>query len=153
MTLADRSAIAELILSVENFNQLETDCALELVDIYLHDTKQSDYRVAVAEDSASKLHGYACWGPVPLTRGSFDLYWIATNPASRGCGFGRALMRHVEREAASLRGRLLLVETSSKKSYLKTVEFYRDLGYQEIARIKDFYDVGDDKLILEKRLS
>jgi ribosomal protein S18 acetylase RimI-like enzyme len=153
MTLADRAAIAELIVSVENFNQSETDCALELVDIYLHDKKQSDYRVDVAEDSASKVHGYACWGPVPLTRGSFDLYWIATRPDSRGRGFGRALMKHVEREAILLRGRLLLLETSSKQSYLKTVEFYHRLDYEEIARIKDFYDVGDDKLILARKLS
>jgi ribosomal protein S18 acetylase RimI-like enzyme len=124
-----------------------------LVDIYLHDKKQSDYRVAVAEDSASKVHGYACWGPVPLTKGSFDLYWIATRPDSRGRGFGWALMHHVEQEAMLLRGRLLLLETSSKESYLKTVEFYHRLGYEEIARIKDFYDVGDDKLILVKKLS
>jgi ribosomal protein S18 acetylase RimI-like enzyme len=153
MTLTDRSAIAELIVSVENFTQAETDCALELVDIYLHDKKQTDYRVAVAADSNSKLQGYACWGPVPLTKGSFDLYWIATNSNARGRGFGRALMNHVEREAALLKGRLLLVETSSKKSYLKTVEFYHRLGYEEIARIKDFYDVGDDKLILLKNLT
>jgi ribosomal protein S18 acetylase RimI-like enzyme len=153
MTLADRAAIAQLIVSVENFNKTETDCALELVDIYLHDRKQSDYNVDVAGDSNSELQGYACWGPVPLTKGAFDLYWIATSPKSRGRGFGRALMHHVERAAASLKGRLLIVETSSKESYKNTAEFYYSLGYEESARIKDFYDVGDDKLILVKRLS
>jgi hypothetical protein len=55
MTRADRAAIAELIVSVENFNQSETDCVQELVDIYLHDKKQSDYRVAVAEDSENHI--------------------------------------------------------------------------------------------------
>jgi ribosomal protein S18 acetylase RimI-like enzyme len=153
MTLADRSAVAELIVSVENFSSIETDCAMELVDIYLHDAKQSDYNVAVAEDSNSKVQAYACWGAVPLTKGAFDLYWIATNPGSRGRGFGRALMHYVERGAAALNARLLAVETSSKESYKKTIEFYHSLNYEEIARIKDFYDVGDDKLILVKRLS
>ncbi len=153
MTLADRTAIVDLIVSVENFSSIETDCALELVDIYLHDRKQSDYNVAVAEDSNSKVQAYACWGPVPLTKGAFDLYWIATHPKSRGRGLGRALMHYVEQGVTALNGRLLAVETSSKKSYTKTIEFYHNLNYEEIARIKDFYDVGDDKLILVKRLS
>jgi ribosomal protein S18 acetylase RimI-like enzyme len=153
MILADRSAIADLIVSVENFSPIETDCAMELVDIYLHDKKQSDYNVVVAEDSSSMLHAYACWGPVPLTKGSFDLYWIATHPKSRGRGFGRALMQCVEQSIRALKGRILAVETSSKESYKKTVEFYHSLNYEEAARIKDFYDVGDDKLILVKRLS
>jgi ribosomal protein S18 acetylase RimI-like enzyme len=153
MTLADRPAIAELIVSGENFNQSETDCALELVDIYLHDKKQSDYKVAVAEDSDSKIQGYTCWGPVPLTKGAFDLYWIATRPLSRGLGFGRALMHYVEQDIMAARGRLLLIETSSKESYKNTVGFYCSFGYEEIARIRDFYDIGDDKLIFAKRLS
>jgi ribosomal protein S18 acetylase RimI-like enzyme len=153
MTLADRTAIAELIVSVENFNRSETDCALELVDIYLHDRKQSDYNVAVAQNSDANVQAYACWGPVPLTKGAFDLYWIATRPSSRGLGFGRALMNHVERHVMSVKGRLLVVETSSKDSYKKTVGFYHSLGYEETARIKDFYDIGDDKLIFVKRMS
>ncbi len=153
MTLADRTAIAELIVSVENFNKSETDCALELVDIYLQDEKQSDYNVAIAEDSNSKIQAYACWGPVPLTKGAFDLYWIASRPLSRGLGFGRALMHWVEQSVMSSRGRLLIIETSSKESYKNTVGFYSSIGYEEIARIKDFYDIGDDKLILAKRLS
>jgi ribosomal protein S18 acetylase RimI-like enzyme len=153
MTPADRIAVAELIVSVENFNKSETDCALELVDIYLHDKKQSDYNVAVAEDSNSKIQAYACWGPVPLTKGAFDLYWIATRPMSRGLGFGRALIHSVEQSVMSSRGRLLIIETSSKESYKNTVGFYSSLGYEEIARIKDFYDIGDDRLIFVKRLS
>jgi ribosomal protein S18 acetylase RimI-like enzyme len=153
MTLADRAAIAELIVSVENFNQSETDCALELVDIYLHDKNQSDYKIAVAEDSSANVQAYACWGSVPLTKGAFDLYWIATRPSSRGLGFGRALMNHVEQQVMSSRGRLLIIETSSKDSYQNTVGFYHNLGYEETARIKDFYDIGDDKLVFVKRIS
>ena len=153
MTLADRAAIAELIVSVENFNQSETDCALELVDIYLHDKKQSDYNVVVAEDPDSKIQAYACWGPVPLTKGAFDLYWIATRPLSRGLGVGRALMHHVEQGVISSGGRLLIIETSSKESYGKTVGFYRRLRYEEVYRIRDFYAPGDDKLVFVKRFS
>jgi ribosomal protein S18 acetylase RimI-like enzyme len=153
MAGTDRPKIAELIVSVENFNQAEIDCALELVDIYLNNPNQSDYHVVVAEDAASRVRGYACWGPVPLTRDAYDLYWIAAHPDVRGRGFGRALMAHVEQKVQEKEGRLLVVETSSKSSYIGTVEFYVRLGYETVSRIKDFYDVGDDKLTMVKRFS
>jgi ribosomal protein S18 acetylase RimI-like enzyme len=153
MEQADRAAIADLIVSAGNFNPTEINCALELVDIYLTDPRQSDYRVLVAQNGASKVRAYACWGPVPLTRGTFDLYWIATRPDARGGGFGRALMDYVESRARAESGRLLVLETSAKASYAGTVEFYRRLGYEEVVRIRDFYDVGDDKIIFVKRLS
>ncbi|MBN1567015.1 MAG: GNAT family N-acetyltransferase [Acidobacteria bacterium] len=153
MVQADREAVADLIVSAGNFNQTEIDCALELVDIYLADEEQTDYHIAVAQDSASRVQAYACWGPVPLTRGTFDLYWIATHPDARSRGFGRALMNFVENKALERKGRLLAVETSSKPSYASTTAFYRRLGYAEIYRIADFYDIGDDKLTFVKRLS
>lgn len=152
MAPTDRAAVASLISSVENFNKAEVECALELVGVYLDNENQSDYRVAVAENSA-KVHAYACWGPVPLTRGTYDLYWIAAHPDSRGCGFGHALMQYVEDKVKEQGGRLLVVETSAKASYAGTVKFYRRLGYEETSRIKDFYDVGDDRLIFVKMLS
>ena len=153
MTPADRAIITGLVVSVENFNQAEIECALELVDIYLNDKKQTDYHVVVAEDTSSGVQAYACWGPVPLTRGTYDLYWIATHMNSRGRGFGRALMDYVERKVLEHGGRLLVAETSSKSSYERTIEFYRGLGFNEASRIGDFYDVGDDRLIFVKRLS
>jgi len=153
MVPPDRAAIGSLIVSIENFNKAEVNCAMELVDVYLNNKGQADYRVAVAEDSTSALRAYTCWGPVPLTRGTYDLYWIATHPGSRGRGFGETLMAYVENKVREEKGRLLVVETSGKSSYAGTVEFYRRLGYEEASHIKDFYDVGDDRLIFVKRLS
>jgi ribosomal protein S18 acetylase RimI-like enzyme len=153
MAQRDLTAVSSLVVSVENFNKAEVDCALELIDIYLQNDNQTDYRVVVAEDSAPSIRGYACWGPVPLTRGAYDLYWIATHPESRGCGFGRALMLYVESKVKEEKGRLLVVETSGKSSYMATIQFYQRLGYEEVSRIEHFYDVGDDRLIFVKRLS
>ncbi len=131
---------------------MEVDCALDLIDIYLHNQEQKDYRVVVAEDHRGKVCGYACWGPVPLTTGTFDLYWIATHPDAHGLGFGRALMMFVEERVREENGRLLVLETSSKESYGETVRFYHRLGYEEASRIRDFYEVGDDKMTFVKRL-
>ncbi len=150
---ADRSAVVDIVSAVGNFSPAEIDCALELVDIYLQVRDQKDYRFAVALDADASVTAYACWGPTPMTRGTYDLYWIATHPNCHGRGFGRALMKYVESDVRQENGRLLVVETSSKGSYGNTVRFYRELGYEETSRIRDFYDVGDDKLVFVNRLS
>lgn len=153
MASDDRASVASLVVSVDNFNKAEIECALELVDIYLNDADQTDYHLVVAEDATGAVRAYACWGPVPLTVGTYDLYWIATHPQWRGRGFGNALMTYIETRVVERQGRLLVVETSSKSSYAGTVEFYRRIGYREASRIRDFYDIGDDRLIFVKRLA
>lgn len=153
MAPRDRTAVSSLVGSIENFNKAEVDCALELINIYLHDDNQTDYRIVVAEDRVPSVRAYACWGPVPLTRGTYDLYWIATHLESRGRGFAQALMSYVEGRVKEENGRLLVVETSGKGSYTATVQFYQRLGYEEASRIEHFYDVGDDRIIFVKRLS
>ncbi len=153
LVAADREAVARIIRDVGNFSAAEIDVALELVDIFLHDPLQNDYDIVVAEFPDGDVCGYACWGPTPLTRGTYDLYWIATDPVTHGKGIGKALMQYVEEKVRDEQGRLLVLETSSKESYDKTVGFYRRLGYEEASRIRDFYDVGDDKLVFVKRIS
>ncbi len=153
MEPADRAAVAEIVNAVGNFNEAEVSVALELVDIYLNNKEQKDYCIVVAADPASKVGGFACWGPVPLTKGTYDLYWIATHPDVQGQGYGRRLMAYVEDRVREEEGRLLVLETSAKESYGNTVRFYRRLGYEEASRIRDFYGVGDDMLMFVKRLS
>ena len=153
LVAGDREAIARINRDVGNFNPAEMACALELVDIYLDDPGQPDYNFVVVQGTTEEVWAYACWGPTPMTRGTYDLYWIATDPGIQGTGVGRALMKYVEDKVREEHGRLLILETSSKESYDKTVGFYRRLGYEEASRIRDFYDAGDDKLIFVKRLS
>jgi len=55
-------------------------------------------------------------------------------------------------QALALRGaRLLLVETLA--SFERTREFYRRCGFDEEARIRDFYEAGADKIIYRKVLT
>ncbi len=153
MRAGDRPAIERILKQVGNFSSAEIACALELVEVYLHDSVQRDYRIVIAEDSEARVRGYACWGPTPLTNGTYDLYWIAADPEVRGAGVGSVLMAYVEEQVRSENGRMLVAETSSKESYGKTVGFYRRLHYEEASRIRDFYDAGDDKITFVKRLS
>ena len=47
-------------------------------------------------------------------------------------------MEAAEEEIRKAKGRLILVETSSKPGYEKTNLFYQRIGYKEACRISDF---------------
>jgi ribosomal protein S18 acetylase RimI-like enzyme len=125
--------------------------AEEVIDGYLRDHRGSGYYVLVAEDG-SDIVGYICYGPTPMTNGTWDMYWEAVAREKRGQGIGSALMKAAERAIRKAKGRLAIIETSSMPAYEKTRRFHLRNGYNEVARIPDFYSSGDDKLILQKRL-
>jgi ribosomal protein S18 acetylase RimI-like enzyme len=134
------------------FTDVEVGCAMELLGIVLDDPNQKDYIVAVAEDDGRAV-GYVLYGPVPLTEGNFDLYWIATDPRVQGRGFGRKLLAHAEADARTRGGRMICLETSSQGGYERTRLFYEQAGYVEESRILDFYHPGDDRITYVKRFS
>ena len=152
----DRARILEILVATARFSQQEIGWAMDLVDASIEHPEKGDYSVHVLEapDSGPNrmIQGYVCFGPTPMTEGVFDLYWIAVDPRQQGQGFGQLLLRFVENEVRRNRGRMLLIETSSKKSYAPTVRFYQRAGYEEISRIKDFYRVEDDKVVFGKTI-
>ena len=77
---------------------------------------------------------------------------MAAAQQQQGQGIGQLLLRFVENEVRRQRGRMLLIETSSKESYASTMRFYERSGYDEISRIKDFYRIEDDKVVFCKKL-
>lgn len=103
-------------------------------------------------DRDGTLVGYICYGPTPMTEDTFDLYWIASAPEVRGQGVGAALVSAMEGDLRRRNGRLIRVETSATEAYGPTRGFYASMKYGEEARIRDFYKVGDDLIILTKRL-
>ena len=133
------------------FKPSELVVAEEVIDSYLRAPRNSDYYILVAEDD-SALVGYICYGPTPMTEGTWDLYWNAVAQGKRHQGIGSALMKSAEKEIIRAKGRLVLVETSSTPAYEASRRLHIGHGYEIVARIPDFYAPGDDKLILLKRL-
>lgn len=125
-------------------------CALELIDAALQPNNR-DYQILVAAREG-KVVGYCCYGPTPMTEGTFDLYWIASDPQVRGQGVGAALVSAMEGDLRRRKGRLIRVETSAMEAYGPTRGFYAAMQYKEEARFRDFYKPGEDLIILAKRL-
>jgi ribosomal protein S18 acetylase RimI-like enzyme len=142
--------LIRLLKNTPEFKPFEVAVAEEVIDCCLRDNENSGYFILVAEDNAD-ITGYICYGPTPLTEGTWDIYWEAVDQEKRGQGIGSALTKAAEKEIRKNRGRLALIETSSTSAYEKTRRFHKGLGYEIVACIPDFYSPGDDKLILQKR--
>jgi GNAT superfamily N-acetyltransferase len=150
-TDGDRRAVRDLAASTGFFSEEETAVAVELVEARLSQGLASGYRFIFAERDGV-LDGYACFGPIPLTRSSYDLYWIAVRPVMQRAGLGRRLMELAEAAARDLGGTALYVETSTRAQYQPTHAFYRRLGYRLAAELPDFYGPADGQAIFTKRL-
>ncbi|RPJ12153.1 MAG: GNAT family N-acetyltransferase, partial [Desulfobacteraceae bacterium] len=99
-----------------------------------------------------KVTGYSCFGPIPGTFTSFDLYWIVVENKSQGYGIGKLLDSKTVDLVREMGGTRLYAETSSKKQYEPTRAFYRKMGYHEAAFLEDFYAPDDGKIIFVKKV-
>jgi ribosomal protein S18 acetylase RimI-like enzyme len=148
---ADAQALRRLVEAAGVFNRQERAVALELLEARLERGARSGYSFLFAERRGDLL-GYAAWGNAPLTQRTFDLYWIVVSPAAQGQGIGRALLRSVERAVDARGGGNLYIETSSRTAYRRTRRFYREAGYAEVARLRDYYAPGDHKVMFCKAI-
>ena len=150
----DREPLAALLQRIETFNAEEVGVAVELIDETLQNRERSTYRFIVAleegEEDEKAYFGYVCFGPTPMTRHTYDLYWIVVDPDQRGKGIGRELMRALTATLAHNGGRILRVETSSSEMYRSAKGFYKRAGFVEGGRIPNFYKDHDDLIIYYK---
>ena len=133
-----------------DFSKEECDIAVELVDNRLAKGMASGYFFLFAEEG-SRLLGYTCFGPLPGSSHSFDLYWIVTHQDWRAKGIGKKLLDETIIEVKKLNGRMLIAETSTKEQYIPTRKFYENNNFLLEATIVDFYEIGDGKAMFVKR--
>ena len=174
---SQRSRVAEILRSTENFRDDEVDVALEVFDASFGGddyvmigafTREEgsgmwDEGAAGSEQLAAPLPtshiplpkpvGFAIYGPTMATDRTYDLYWLAVDRAAQGTGCGSVLLSEVERRLEALHARMLVIETSSRSDYAATRNFYLRRGYVEAARVREFYAPQDDRIILTKRLA
>jgi len=148
----DRDRLRRMVIETGVFTDEEVGVAMELIDIVLGNESQKDYRILCAVDDQDQPLGYVCYGPVPMTQGAFDLYWIVIDPGVQGRKIGSILLDYLEEQVRGLKGRMILADTSSIPSYEKAQGFYLKRGFKEAARISDYYWEGNDRITYCKKL-
>jgi ribosomal protein S18 acetylase RimI-like enzyme len=147
----DKAALLSMLIKAKVFNSQEIDVAMELINVALEDPDQKDYVIYCLVNDQDHALGYICYGPAPMTQGTFDLYWIVVDPQYQSRGMGSKLIEFAEAQVSREKGRMLLIETSSTPEYEKTQTFYRHRGFREVGRVLDYYVPGNDRITYCKR--
>lgn len=146
---ADIDAVGRIVRSTGFFREDEVVVAVELIEERIQKGPASGYEFIFAEKDGMTV-GYSCFGLIPCTLKSYDLYWIATHKDFMNLGIGKKLLFATEEAVKSMDGIGIYVETSSKDLYLPTRAFYEKNNYLLKARFEHFYDLNDDKLVYVK---
>lgn len=101
--------------------------------------------IALAHNGAGAV-GYLIAWPYPHT---WRIYNLATDPAHRHRGLGRALLADVQERARNSGATLLVLEARIDPGL---IGFYRRQGFCEARRLPDYYASGEDAWRMELAL-
>ncbi len=153
-THADVEVIKTIAVDAEMFDVEEVGFFDEMLGGFFDATLEEHQWLVVEDDGV--VVAAANYAPEPFADRMWNLYFIAVTPSRQSRGLGATLIAHIENELTK-RGedvaRVLVVETSSTDQYARTPDFYRARGYDEEARIRQFYGPDDDKVVFWKSLS
>jgi len=141
--------IGNLVEATGFFRPDEVKIAVELVQERLEKGTESGYYFVIVSKN-DKVIGYGCYGPIPCTLTSYDIYWIAVSPDFQGQGLGKTILMEMEHLIIESNGRRAYVETSTQIRYASTRIFYERCGYHCEVILDDFYEPGDGKAIYSK---
>lgn len=137
--------------TVIDANQLfPSDMLDEMISEYFKNENSNDLWLTYDD---GKPIAIAYCAPERMTEGTWNLYLIAVHSDCQGKGIGTSMLHYIEQRLADRGERILLVETSGLTSFEQTREFYRKCGYEKEARIREFYQAGEDKIVFRKLLT
>lgn len=148
----DPARIRALVAATVRFSADEIAIAEELAQERITLGRAAGYQFLFV-NRGDRLEGFACYGQIPGSETSWDLYWIAVQPELQGQGLGAEILRRVETAISRAGGHQAFIDTSSSPAYASTRAFYLRQGYHLAAELPDFYRAGDGKAIYAKALS
>lgn len=147
----DTEPIIHLTAGTGVFKPHEIEALREVLSDYFAGTCGPNHRChTLVEDG--RIVGYEYHAAIPMTLGSWHLYWIAVEASGQAQGRGGRMLKHVEDDIIALGGKRLFIETSALPHYEKTRRFYLKHGYDKEAILRDYYAEGDDMVVFRKSL-
>jgi ribosomal protein S18 acetylase RimI-like enzyme len=146
----DTTGLIALAAASGLFDPDQTDDLAQMLEKHFSDTTETQ-DIWLTDDDNEPV-GIAYIAPERMTEGTWNLYLIAVHPDRQQQGRGKALLQYVEQMLMARSERLLLVETAGTDDFNYVRKFYRQNGYEEEARIREFYTAGVDKIVFRKAL-
>ena len=144
---SDFKYLKEILVSTGFFYDSEVEIVKELVEENLEKGEEkSGYIFNIAEKNGKPV-AFTCYGEIPGTENSFDLYWIAVHKSLRDNGIGKTLMNMAVEDIRKKGGKNIWIETASRPIYEPTRQFYIAYGCKKIAELPEYYGKDDNKVI------
>ncbi|MBE9061975.1 GNAT family N-acetyltransferase [cf. Phormidesmis sp. LEGE 11477] len=148
----DRDNLIALASAIALFEPDEVaDIARMLSEHFSNSSKHRD--MWFTDEENGELISIAYVAPERMTEGTWNLYLIAVHPRYQKQGRGAALLDYVKQTLVDLKARVLLVETLALDEFEYVRQFYQKSGFEEEARIREFYAAGADKVIFWQTLA
>lgn len=147
----DSDAVTSLAVSAALFAPEDSGVVRSMMEGYFA-TGRSEGHVCLLDDDAGEPRAVAYYEPAPVTDRTWFLTMLAVRPDQQGQGRGAGLLAHLEDLLRDRGQRLLLIQTSSTEPYAHARGFYAACGYDQEARVRDYYEPGDDMIVFRKAL-
>lgn len=148
LAVADSPAILTFIASMDMFEENEIDEIRKRLDEHIYNDEHAIWYI----HGKDEVEGVAYCIPEPMTSGTWNLLMLLVGRDRQRKGVGKSLVEAVEQAVVTRAGRLLIVETSSGDDYAGAKRFYAKCGFEQVARIPDFYAFACDKIVFSKHL-
>lgn len=153
ITAEDRKRVVEVAVDSGLFSEEEAPLVDGLVSGYLGQSpEETDGRFWMVSLVDGKVVGTVYVEPERMASGTWNMLMLAVGMKQQRTGIGAGMVRRVEEELMARGGRLVLVETAGLPGFEGARKFYRDHGYAEEGKIRDFFEAGVDKAIFRKLL-
>lgn len=151
ITPDDADAVAALTVSSELFTAEEAEMVTQMLADYFAGNNAEGH-ICLVDEEHDQLLAVAYYEPLPATERTWELTMLGVRADHHRTGRGTVLLRHVEDELRGREQRLLLIETSALPAYARARAFYARCGYDEEARVRDYFETGDDMVLFRKAL-
>lgn len=153
MVSQDREVLYEVLQKTGVFSVQAINLAMELVDAYLFNAGQEEYRVVVGEAEQGQAVVFACYGPVAGTEGTWRLHFLVVTPAHQHHGTGTEMLTWLEARMRGEGARLVIIEITSEAKYAAFTRFFTERAYKQAGRIRNYFRSGEDMLFYIKHFN
>lgn len=150
LDLRDLDAVKTFIVDAAVFKDYEVQDVLKSMEHYAR-YPDSDELLTYVYVIDNEVIGFISFG-LGLGQKTYEVYWICVSPMHQGKGVGSSLLKYAEEYVQKSRGRIIFIETSSKKEYERARLLYERMGYSMSAVVRDYFDDGDDKIVYSKTI-
>lgn len=151
VTESDTAAVVALSIASGLFTPEESGVVETMLEDYFAGREASGHS-CVVDDVDGDLLAVVYYEPVTATDRTWELTMIGVRQDRHRQGRGAQLLQHVENDLRSRDQRLLVIETSALPAFDRARAFYIALDYDEEARVRDYFEAGDDMVLFRKAL-